>query len=74
MRSTGEKWLIAFVAGILFALISLPFTYGLTNKLFEKIKISTTYHEDSNVTPAGLAIHTAVFILVFRLFLQFFSM
>ncbi len=68
-----QKWTISLIAGLLFALISLPFTYGLTNKLLTPLGVEVLSYSVSNVTSVGLVLHSIVFTLLFRLVLAFYS-
>ena len=70
--TSSKKWILSVIAGVLFALISAPFTYSLTNKLFEVIHLQTVEYEESNVTLVGFILHTIVFALLFRLLLVFY--
>lgn len=69
MLTTGQKWLLSLAAGILFFLISMPFTYELTDKVFGSIA-HTSYADGP--TWLGLSLHTIVFALLFRVILMFF--
>lgn len=65
--SNGNKWTIAFVAAVLFFIISLPFVYGVTNSLFGAIGVRTT--TPGGPTIWGILIHAIVFMLLLRLIL-----
>ena len=67
-----QKWTVALIAGLLFAVVSLPFTYSLTNKLFSVVGIQTVSYDESNITTLGLILHTVVFTLLFRLVLAMY--
>ena len=61
-----QKWASAIVFGIIFLLISAPFTYDATDFVASKIGFDT---EDDNGKPtlAGLILHAVVFVLIVRL-------
>ena len=64
-----SKWIYSFYIFILFIIISFPLNYKLTNQLFKNIiKISSN---DGCPTFYGLLIHTFIFLLLLRFFLQF---
>ena len=64
-----SKWIYSFYIFILFIIISFPLNYKLTNQLFKNIiKISS---KDGCPTFYGLLIHTFIFLLLLRFFLQF---
>lgn len=73
MDRSAMKWLLALALGILFAIISLPFTYSLTNTVFKYVKVNTISSPNSNVTVYGFVLHTIVFILLARLILHFYN-
>lgn len=63
--TSSEKWWCSFILGILFALISSSFVYGITNGIF-----GMTWTEGvGGPTIFGLLLHTLVFILIIRLLL-----
>jgi hypothetical protein len=66
-----QKWLLSLIAGLLFALIAFPFTYELTNDLFSRVGLEVT--TGGGATVFGIALHSIVFALVFRLVLHFYS-
>lgn len=61
-----QKWIVAIFTGILFAIISSPLVYGVTNKLFASLNVGPLTTAGGPTT-TGLLIHTVVFILVSRL-------
>lgn len=67
--SSSDKWTASFVLGILFLLVSSPFTYNLTNSITKGAGFEIA---DSAGCPnlAGLILHTFVFILLLRLMLN----
>ncbi len=67
--TSQQKWIIAVLAGVLFALISSNMMYGFTNKLFSGINVGPLY-KTGGPTTTGLVIHTIVFILLIRLILM----
>jgi hypothetical protein len=68
--TTGQKWLYALFAGILFAIISSPFVYSLTNQIFTAISPNlNTIELGGKPTLFGLILHAVVFALIIRLIL-----
>lgn len=63
VATNAQKWWFAIVAGLLFALISSPFVYGITNSFLGK---TTTV---GGPTFWGILLHTIVYILLLRLLL-----
>lgn len=64
-----QKWIISLYSGILFALIASPWTFRLVNSL-----TANYFHViDENGCPTiyGLILHTAVFIIIVRIIMQF---
>ena len=59
--SNAQKWWVSIATGLLFALISSPFMYQVTNSIFGK---TTT---QGGPTLWGLILHTIVFTLLVRL-------
>lgn len=63
--SSKDKWMAAFVAGVLFALISSPLAYYITSSLTVGLGgIALTV--GPGPTFAGLLLHTIIFILIVR--------
>lgn len=65
----SKKWMIALYAAALFALISAPMMYKVTDRVFENIGMST--YEGMGPSWKGILLHTAAFLLLFRLILVF---
>lgn len=67
--SSSDKWTASFMLGLLFLLVSSPFTYSLTNTITKGVGFAIS---DSQGCPnlAGLILHTIVFILLLRLMLN----
>ena len=67
--SQEKKMLLSLKNGVIFVLVSLPITYKLVNMLTKHIGFEVC---DSHgcPTPAGLAVHTVVFILLVFLSMQ----
>lgn len=70
--NSSQKWMLALVMGLLFVLISLPYTYQLTNMLFKHVHLDTVSSGESNLTMVGILIHFVVFTLLARLILHFY--
>lgn len=69
--NNGQKWLISLLVGLLFIIISLPWTYQATNAVFENLGLQLT--SSGGPTLTGIAVHAVVFILLFRLVLIWFK-
>ena len=67
--TVSDKWTAAFMLGILFLLVSSPFTYSLTNTITKGAGFAIS---DTQGCPnlAGLIIHTVIFTLLLRLLLN----
>jgi len=67
--TASDKWTAAFMLGLLFLLVSSPFTYSLTNVLTKGAGFAIA---DSSGCPnlAGLIVHTIIFTLLLRLMLN----
>lgn len=66
----SQKWLAALFSGILFAIISSPFVYNLTNSLFSSLSPNLATVANGQPTLFGLILHSIVFGLLVRLFLM----
>lgn len=62
MKDWQKKILISLLAALIFVVVSLPWTYELTNKIFGKWMRTMDSH--GCPTTFGLAIHTIVFFLI----------
>jgi hypothetical protein len=63
--SNQEKWTIAFMAGILFLIISSPFLYGVVNRITSYFGVKIIENNGSpNIT--GMVLHAVVFIIVVK--------
>lgn len=71
--NSGQKWSISLALGLLFVVISLPWTYEATNYIFKNLRLNTISSLDSNLTIAGIVIHFIVFTLLARLILVFYN-
>lgn len=60
----GQKWWAAVLLGLVFAIVSSPVAYQLTDKI-PRLTTTSRY----GPTLQGLLLHTAVFILLVRLIL-----
>lgn len=67
--TSNQKWLIAIVLGIIFLIVSIPIIYNLSNTLFSKINLRTTY-DNGLPTPFGLVLHTLIFIIIVRILMH----
>jgi hypothetical protein len=70
--SSGDKWKKSLRAAILFAIVSGPFLYKLTNGLSQKflggkLELAT---QDGCPTPVGMVVHTVVFLILIRLLMK----
>ena len=72
MATSLQKWLISIAVGLLFVIISLPWTYSLTNSVTASFAPTLSGTSTSAITPFGYILHTIVFILVTRLILVFY--
>ena len=60
----GQKWIICFMSGLLFLLISSPFMYRLTNQVTSMVGFETSVNGCPNLY--GLLLHGVVFLLLVR--------
>jgi len=67
--SDQDKWLIAFLAGVLFIIIASPWLYRIVNSILEPLGLKTA-DEDGSPTGLGLVTHGIVFILIVRLMMR----
>lgn len=63
--SNFEKWKYTLYTTIIFILVSLPYTYKITNKLFKSV-VGILCEKNGCPTNMGLIIHTIVFTLILR--------
>ena len=66
LTSEYQKWACAVVCGVIFLLISAPFTYDATDFVTTKIGFDTV-DDNGKPTIPGLILHAIVFILLARL-------
>jgi len=67
--SNFDKYVIATIIGVVFLILSLPFVYRLTNRLFSFSGLRTI--KNTGVPNLfGLIVHTIVFILIVRLLMH----
>lgn len=64
-----KKWIISFWAVLVFLIVSLPYTYKLTNMFTADFGFPT--FESNCPTPFGIALHTIVFLLLTRRMMDF---
>ena len=69
MVSQKKKLLISILSGILFLIISLPFTYSLVNTFTMKMGLNIESGGCPNT--AGLLVHSLVFVIVTFIIMQF---
>lgn len=63
--TSGDKWTVAIIGGLLFMLLASPFLYGVINSLLSPI-ISTA-NVDGCPNWGGLILHSILFICIVRL-------
>lgn len=66
--TSGQKWWAAVLLGLVFAIISSPVAYNITN-YFVVSSGGAAIYAGQGPTLAGLVIHTLIFILIVRLIL-----
>ena len=66
-----QKWMISFISGIVFILVSTPQTFQLTNSIFEKYFCIKTIDEFEKPTWSGIILHGLVFMLITRLLMNY---
>lgn len=64
--TSKDKWIVAIVSGLIFLLLSSPFLYEITDKIFSMFKISN----NGCPTVMGLILHTIFFMLIIRLLMR----
>lgn len=67
LLSNGQKWWMAIMLGIVFALLSLPFMYIVLDYLF--CPLFGKIYKGGGPSLAGILLNTIIFILVVRLLL-----
>lgn len=67
--TSSDKWTAALLAGLMFLLVSSPFTYTLTNGLAQSV-LGVTLANDGRPNAIGLIVHGAVFMVLLRLILN----
>jgi hypothetical protein len=60
-QSDKDKWIAAGMGGLLFIMVSSPFTYKITNSVFDSVLSSDIASAKGCPNVGGLAVHTAVF-------------
>jgi hypothetical protein len=67
--TSSDKWTASFMLGILFLIVSSPFTYGVTNSITSGAGFAIS---DDKGCPnlAGLIVHSIIFTLLLRLMLN----
>ena len=67
-----DKWAVAITFGLLFLVVSSPYTYGLSDALFSTIGLDTAHSTSYGAIPTviGLIIHTVIFVLILRLLMK----
>jgi hypothetical protein len=64
MSPLVRNLLISLLSVVLFLIVSVPFTYQITNKLLGKIVAPTASEDGQCPTTYGLFIHAVVFFLL----------
>ena len=67
--TVSDKWTASLTAGLLFGIISSPYTYSLTNKLSEAAGV-TILSPAGTPTVIGLLAHGFVFVMIIRLLIN----
>jgi uncharacterized protein YecA (UPF0149 family) len=67
--SNADKWIIAAIIAVLFALLACPQAFTLSNWLFARFGLPTTSKE-GRPTAFGVILHAIVFFLVIRLLMH----
>ena len=68
--SSKDKWIVSIIGGVLFMLLSSPFLYSAVDGAAEWLLNVRTSSKDGCPLPTGLAIHTAVFIIIIRILMR----
>ena len=66
--TSGQKWWFAVMIGLLFAIVSSPIAYSITNYATTSLG-GRELIQSSGTNITGLVLHTIVFILLLRLIL-----
>lgn len=66
MKSEMQKLLMSFVAALAFVLVSMPYTYKLTDQLASSLSLNLASRSGCP-TIVGLGVHGTVFFAVMRL-------
>ena len=66
--TSGQKWWFAVMIGLLFAIISSPIAYSITNYVTTMLG-GKSLTRPSGVNIIGLTLHTIFFIIILRLIL-----
>jgi membrane-anchored glycerophosphoryl diester phosphodiesterase (GDPDase) len=64
-----DKWIIAFILGIMFVLLASPYTFYLSDTLMGCIGVHTV-NSDSIPTIFGMLLHGLIFVLLVRWFIR----
>lgn len=67
--SSADKWRVSLLSGLIFLLVSAPFTYDLVDKLLSPLGLNVVSSPGCPST-LGLLVHTLVFVLVIRLLMK----
>jgi hypothetical protein len=70
MLSNNQKLSISLVTGLIFLIVSAPWTYQMVNKLTSKVGLKVAL-PDGCATTQGLVVHTLVFIAIVYLLMRF---
>lgn len=67
--TSSDKWTVSIVSGLLFLLISSPYTFNITNSVTKRFGLIIADSSGcSNL--AGILLHGMVFVLILRLMLE----
>jgi len=64
----GHRWALAGWTTLMFLIVSSPWTYFATDRIFSMVGLVTT--GESGPTAVGMALHVVVFFLLVRLILE----
>jgi hypothetical protein len=68
MLSSKDKWILSFIGGLLFMLVSSPLLYQSVDMLTEKVGLQLVDGDCPNVT--GIVVHGAIFTVIVRLLMR----
>jgi hypothetical protein len=69
--TNSDKWKYSLLAGIIFLIVSAPLLYKLVDGLLKKVSPGLSVCDEHGCpTPLGLAIHSAVFVVIVKLMMK----